>query len=99
MDSALLAIISFVPRFPSPPLSSGPSSMPSSTTPLWPCNQSQRTRAGRATFIADATVAAELPHGAGLDDMARIEDTASTVEKGIDDGRLCCEDLGLVKLL
>ena len=50
-------------------------------------------------LIADAMVAAGLPHGAGLDDMARIDDTASTVEKGIDDGRLCCEDLGLVKLL
>ena len=98
MDSALLAIFSFLPRFPSPPLSPGPS-MPSLTTPLWPCNQSQRTRAGRATLIANAMVVAELPHGAGLDDMARIDDTASTVEKGIDDGRLCCEDLGLVKLL
>ena len=50
-------------------------------------------------LIADAMVAAGLPHGAGLDDMARIDDTASTVEKGIDDGRLCCEDLGLVELL
>ena len=28
-------------------------------------------------LIADATVAAELLHGAGLDDMARIENTSS----------------------
>ena len=40
-------------------------------------------------LIADGMVAAELPHGAGLDDMARIEDTS--VAKGIDDGCLCCD--------
>ena len=30
-------------------------------------------------LIADAMVAAGLPHGAGLDVMARIEDTSPTV--------------------
>ena len=30
-------------------------------------------------LIADAMVAAGLPHGAGLDDMARIEDTSYSV--------------------
>ena len=39
-------------------------------------------------LIADAMVAAGLPHGAGLDDMARIEDTSPSVREAVDeDGR------------
>ena len=39
-------------------------------------------------LIADAMVAAGLPHGAGLDVMARIEDTSPTVcEAAVEDGR------------
>ena len=39
-------------------------------------------------LIADAMVAAGLPHGAGLDVMARIEDTSSSVwEAAGEDGR------------
>ena len=36
-------------------------------------------------LIADAMVAAGLPHGAGLDDMARIEDTSSSVREAVVD--------------
>ena len=35
-------------------------------------------------LIADAMVAAGLPHGAGLDAMARIEDTSSSVREAVD---------------
>ena len=36
-------------------------------------------------LIADAMVAAGLPHGAGLVDMARIEDTSSSVREAAGD--------------
>ena len=50
-------------------------------------------------LIADAMVAAGLPHGAGLVDMARIEDTSSSVRDAVvDEGRPQAALLDVVNL-
>ena len=84
MDSALLVFFSTLPRFPSPPSSSGPS-MPSPKNSSMALQPVKEPGLAELPLIADAMVAAGLPHGAGLDDMARIEDTSSSVREAVVD--------------
>ena len=84
MDSALLVFFSTLPRFPSPPSSSGPS-MPSPKNSSMALQPVKEPGLAELPLIADAMVAAGLPHGAGLVDMARIEDTSSSVREAVVD--------------
>ena len=84
MDSALLVFFSTLPRFPSPPSSSGPS-MPSPKNSSMALQPVKIPGLAELPLIADAMVAAGLPHGAGLVDMARIEDTSSSVREAVVD--------------
>ena len=73
-----MVIFSSLPRFPYPPTSSDPS-MPSSKTPHGLVTKVREPALAELPLFADAMVAAGVPHGAGLVDVARIEDTSSAL--------------------